>query len=109
MHFDPVQLTNAFLDSVPVRARFHATVNSLGEDLSFWVEGTDDIAVKKVIGCAIIAAMPENALAEALQSIREIWEFYSYRPEPSLQDLSPKISRGRLLPAQKRPDLVIEE
>lgn len=93
---------------VPV-AVFHATVNSTGEELRLWVEGAGQSAVKRMVGCALLVAVPDDGLDEALEALKDIIEFrcgtltWAARALPS----PPRV--GHLVGRVRRPDLVVAE
>lgn len=94
----------------PPYAFFHATVNSAGQEIAFWFEGREEDILKRLIGCAMIAIMPEEGVEEALLSLRDIWDFrtqtsYQMLPGP----LQTQRSTGRVVRTSQRPELVIPE
>ena len=92
------------------RAVIYTTVTSPGQEVSLWTERVGNDAVKRVIGCAMIFAMPEEGINEALASLRDILEF-SYEATHGM--LPPPVavrrSMGRIVGTTRRPDLVISE
>lgn len=92
-----------------MRARFNATVNSPGEQISFWLDADDETALKKFVGCLIISAMPEEGLNEALTSLKDVWDFHIYTPPKALPDRSRQVAAGRVVRTRKRPDLFLGE
>jgi hypothetical protein len=74
------------------------------------MEGDDDIAIKKTIGCMMILMMPKEGLDEALPSLKDMLEFYIRMPK--LNPLPARPARhltGKLVSSITRPDLAIEE
>jgi hypothetical protein len=74
------------------------------------MEGDDDIAIKKTIGCLMILMMPKEGLDEALPSLKDMLEFYI--SVPKLSPLPARPTRhltGELLSPMRRPGLAIEE
>lgn len=116
MHLDPFQLSNLqwtdepHWTDEPIVASFRATVNSPSQEISFWIEGKEDMALKMVFGCFMITLMPEEALNETLRSMKDILEFYIETPRKALpQRPSALPASGRAVSSQKRPDLIIAE
>ena len=94
-----------------IQASFQATVNSPGHQVSLRINGNDETAIRKIIGCLLVTLMPAEGLEEALESLKEIREFHTAaipasRLTPIAEHPSIKLCA---LPAQKAPDLVIEE
>lgn len=110
--WDLVQLSDVVWEmATPVRASFHATVNSPGEQISFlWLEGDDETALKKFAGCIMITLMPKEGLDEAVQTLKDTLSFYAYRPlAKALPPGTEQRVMGRMLGPKKRPDLLIGE
>jgi len=57
----------------------------------------------------MIGFMPDEGLEEALFSLRDMLEFYSYKPEPRPARLTPKAIGATIADKKKRPDLVLTE
>ncbi len=85
-----------------------ATVQ-LGDSHTAWfqtdMEGLPGL--KRLLGWAMIAAMPVEALDETLQSLHEVWDFHV----PFAPVLHPYVfmSEGNVAETQLRPGLVLEE
>ncbi len=89
-------------------AFFYGTVNSAGQEISFWIEGGGGDALKRLIGCAILGIMPEEGIDEALTSLKDILDFRtSYRMLPGA--VESRQTTGRIVSTSQRPDLVIPE
>ena len=74
------------------------------------MEGNDDIALKRIIGCLMILRMPEEGLNETLISLKDKLEFYMEVPELSLPPERPTYQvMGKVVSPVRRPDLVISE
>ena len=110
MPSDPLGYNELFGFTQPLRATFQATVSSPGERRSLLVEGNDDIALKRVIGCLMIVMMPKEGLKEALTSLKDMLEFYTEVPTLSLPSKpSTHQVTGTVASATRRPDLVVAE
>lgn len=94
-----------------IRASFQATVNSTSHHVSLRISESDETAVRRIIGCLLVTLMPAEGLEEALESLKEIREFHTEAiPAPRFTPIAEHPSiKLRALPAQKAPDLVIEE
>jgi len=73
--------------------RIHQT--SVVPEVSFIIEGEMEVIIKKLIGLALLAYMPETGLDEALLSLKDIFEFNMEKarfqlPEPT----TVMVSRG---------------
>jgi hypothetical protein len=88
---------------------FFSTVNSAGDELSFRIEGEEN-SVKRLLGCVMIAAMPEEGVEEALQSLKDILEFWQH-PAQRMLPSPPTIHymTAKVLSISERPDLVLSE
>ena len=94
----------------PILAAFCGTVKSAGE--RFWLSATGDgkSALKRIIGCALIAHLPDEAMDEALESLRDIFDFWSRSRHYILSQ--PTVGspiKGKIVSSMHRPDLVIPE
>ena len=91
-------------------AVFYGTVNSAGHQLSLEMKGDGQYALKRWLGCVILAMIPEDALNEALESLKDIMEFYAYTPHHTLPSLGiTRYTTGRIVSKSQRSDLVISE
>jgi len=88
---------------------FTATVNSPGENISLQLKGSGEACVKRIIGCAILSLMPERGLHEALDSLKDIFEFYLEKPSSLPPPRASRSIAGVSGAAKKRPDLLVEE
>ena len=86
------------------------TVNSTGDEFRFEVGGEGGDAMKRVLGCTIMAAMPEKSIEEALTSLINIFED-SFEPVFYALPQPPRTYRstGRIVHTSERPELVIGE
>jgi hypothetical protein len=77
-----------------------------------YAPGNDQHAYNVAAGCLILAQLPLSAQSEAIESLRDIWEFYSANanhwmvPENDTPEL---VSGGRALPAASRGPLFFDE
>lgn len=100
-------------DPAPVEsvyAVFSGTVNSPGQELSFWIEAGGEDALRRLVGCAILVAIPEEGMEEALTSLRDILDFH-YERQYVLPPAGVTTQRraGSIARTAKRPDLAISE
>jgi len=91
-------------------AVFRSTVNVAGQEMSFWAAGAGENALKRVLGCAMMVAMPENGIEEAVASLKDIlifnWETsYGMLPEPPASQRH----TARIASTSHRPELLIAE
>jgi hypothetical protein len=57
----------------------------------------------------ILRSLPQDALEEAAEELKEIAAFYSNRiPQAKLPVISPSSIKAKLMPAQVRPSIVLE-
>lgn len=81
-----------------------------GEGTAFWIEGSGDDAVKRWLGCLLVAFMPEAGLNEALVLLKDAREFYSAEVFPSLPGPTVRGEMsGTFLPKAERPPLALED
>lgn len=83
-----------------------------GTVASFPVTGEGELALKKkIIGCIALAMMPPEAVDEAFQSLKDIWEFHCGSTRAAQSSLlgAPKMSggTGRIIGTARRPNLVL--
>ena len=100
--------------TTPPRAVFHATVMSAGEpageELSLWFESEGDEAVKRQLGCALMFAVPEEAVDEAVHSLADIFLYHdeqSHLLPPAKAVI--RRTQGRVTGISVRPPVDIEE
>ncbi len=87
-----------------IRVVFQSTVDSCWPG----IPGEDDI--KRLLGCAILLAMPAEGIEEALLSLTEIFDYnlasgFLALPQPPKQISS----TGTVVARSERPELVIAE
>jgi hypothetical protein len=71
-HLEPrILISNEFESPI-----FHGTVNSPEQEFVFWFEGEGRTAIKRLLGCAIMARLPEKGINEAVKSLKDIYDFY---------------------------------
>lgn len=87
------------------------TANSGGEELSVWAGAGGREALKRLFGCILLFAMPDPAIEEAIDSLRDISDFYLQSPQLELTYLPASSERhiARLRSVVTRPDMAIEE
>ena len=91
-------------------AVFHATVNFADEEISIWAGRGGDDVIKRLFGCAVLFAMPEEGVNEALTSLKDIAVFH-YETARGMLPPPPITHRhtGRIVGRSERPDLFISE
>lgn len=62
---------------VGATASFHAQVTSAGNTMEFGINGGGIQAIKRALGCAILTALPDSGIDEALQSLQDMWIYYN--------------------------------
>jgi hypothetical protein len=50
-------------------------VNSAEQDIYVWIGGDSETAFKRLIGCALVAMMPDQGIDEAVDALKDIWDF----------------------------------
>jgi len=71
--------------------------------------GSNPAMLGRYLGCVMIGFMPDEGLEEALFSLRDMLEFYSYKPKSRPARLTPKAISATIADKKKRPDLVLTE
>lgn len=71
------------------------------------IEGSNESAFERYLGCLIFGFMPNEGLREAVTSLRDIFEFYSQKPIQAPARLMPKSIDASIGDRKKRPDLII--
>ena len=61
----------------------------------------------RYLGCVMVGFMPDEGLEEVLISLRDMLEFYRYKPASRPKGLAPKAIDATIADKKKRPDLVI--
>ena len=100
-----------YVGRTQIQASFQAIVDSPGYHASLRIRGSDETAIRRIVGCLLVTLMPSEGLEEALESLNEIREFHTEAiPALSFTPIAehPRV-KLRALPPQKAPDLVIEE
>jgi len=59
---------------------FQATVSCLGTERVIWGQDVGTDAIKRALGCAVIMLLPSSGLDEALNALRDVWEFHRQGP-----------------------------
>lgn len=91
-----------------VTLTYGETVDSAGEQFRYWVEGEGREGFLRIMGCALVARMPSEGLIEAINSLKEMWEYWSSQPA-SQQIQAPSIHKtGRVVQSGVRPELLLE-
>jgi len=81
-----------------------------GEELSLWFESEGDEAVKRQLGCALMFAVPEEAVDEAVHSLADIFLYHdeqSHLLPPAKAVI--RRTQGRVTGISVRPPVDIEE
>ncbi len=77
-------------------------------DVRITVEGYGASVVDRFVGCVMIGLMPERGLAEALDSLRDMLQFYSQ--EPTLKLPAPhkhNVVDATVVERRERPGITI--
>lgn len=93
------------------RTYIYGTANSFGQELSFRFEGTGGLALRRLVGCVILSALPDEDVDEALRSLKDIVEFRLVDSAPSIRRLAPvtSLTRDAVVRRVSRPNMVISE
>jgi len=78
-------------------------------EITINIAGSTEAALGRYLSCIMIGFMPDEGLEETLFSLRDMLEFYSYKPAPRPARLSPKAIDATIVNRKKRPDLVLTE
>ena len=74
------------------------------------VSGSHKSVVTRFLGYMIVSILPENSLPEALQSLKEVWDFYTEEPSySSTHRLLPRKIEATVARKEKRPGLVLSK
>lgn len=105
--FDPIAEPEALRDVI---TSFHAelTVPDSDHTVSFDLDDSGYLGVKRTLGCVLLNSLSEKALDEALRSLREILVYHTQpvRPEPVTVTVRTK---SRIGGNNKRPPLHYSE
>lgn len=67
-----------------------------------------ETAIERLFGCLLIATMPQRGIVEALEAVRDIWDYYLSEPQQwHAPQLKRETIKGAVVGERKRPDLVI--
>jgi hypothetical protein len=88
---------------------FEGTVTSSGYEFTFRTEGSGDEALKRALGCMIVAAIPQDGLEEIFTSLRDIWEFHAYRAATMLPQPRRQVFHSVMGSSTERPQLTLAE
>jgi hypothetical protein len=102
------QKTEGFWEPASFNVVVRGTANSIDERVSFLTEGRWEDVVRRLLGFALLASMPEGGLWEALVSLKDIWEFNTENvrhqlPEPTRV----RTGTGTIATVSESPDLII--
>jgi hypothetical protein len=92
------------------RSVFQATVaDSRGVQL--WSQDdSEEIAAKRAFGFIAFLLLPEPGLDEAIDELREVWQFHSERAALGPpESFHAEIGQGRIVESVERPLLAIED
>jgi hypothetical protein len=95
----------------PFSAHFHVTVNSHSEQLILSIgSGREKTDLRRILGCIILARLPEAALDDGLRCLRDVWDSHIYTAMHTLPPPRPeRVGAGQLVQKEKKPDLVIND
>ena len=71
------------------------------------IEGSSPTMLGRYLGCIMVGFMPDEGLEEVLISLRDMLEFYRYKPASRPKRLAPKAIDATIADEKKRSDLVI--
>lgn len=97
-------------ESNDIYASFYGTIASPDQEFTFGIETAGEDAMKRILGFALLSAMPAEAIDDALGLL---WESYDFAWEDRKLTLTkPTASRivsGKVATRAVRPELVISE
>lgn len=71
-------------------------------------KGSDETVMARFVGCIIIGMMPEKGLPEVLESLGDMWHFYSEEPlKLPVSHSPPQRIEGSIADHKKRPGMVV--
>ncbi len=74
-----------------------------------WLAASGEVALKRAIGCWLITKLPQEALDDALHTLKDVVDFYSFVPAKRVAPPKPQPLDGVIAATQKRPGLEIGE
>lgn len=77
--------------------------------MAFTTNDTGADAFKRAIGCLFITQLPAKGLDEALESLRDLWEYHAPRPVQVLPRMMSNTVQGRIGTVGERAPLVLDE
>ncbi len=86
---------------------FEGTVNSPWQELTFRIEGDDSNTLKRWLGCAIMAHMPEDALDVTLETLKDIFVFNLENAQLTLPQSISRYSNSRFVSKAERPEFTL--
>ena len=78
-------------------------------EITINMAGSNPAMLGRYLGFVMIGFMPDEGLEETLFSLRDMLEFYSYKPELRPARLTPKAIGATIADKKKRPDLMLTE
>jgi hypothetical protein len=92
-----------------VRADFHGEVTSSQSSLVFASEAQGLSAVKRTIGCLFLTSLPEAGLDEALETLQEVWSYWSKYPlvQPPTALSPSRFATGTVVNRVERPPMYL--
>jgi hypothetical protein len=100
-------------ETVATYADFVYQTSGVSEEplrLTIAIAGKDDEALlARFLGCMMIGNMPHQGLHEVLESLTDMWSFYSQKMvgRPQLLAHNPRRIEATVVSHKKRPDMVI--
>lgn len=87
-------------------------INPIGlettNEVTFAMEMYGETALERFIGCIMLGIMPNQGVEEALNSLWEMFNYYSEEPLYSERSqVKPQTVSGTIVDKKKRPDLII--
>jgi len=72
-------------------------------------EDSQETTAKRAVGFITLLLLPEPGLSEAVEELREVWQFHSERAALSPPECQAKFGHGRIVESVERPLLAIED
>ena len=97
--------------TIQPRAMLAGTAFTRDEEYFVWASGQGTYAVKRMLGHLLVFLMPDSAVDEAITTLRDVVEFYSYPAFPAIPSTTRQLKpyRARVQSPTVRPPLDISE
>ncbi|PVV83534.1 hypothetical protein [Dehalogenimonas alkenigignens] len=79
-----------------------------GPELAIGIKDFGQVEIARFAGCVMFALMPGEGLSEAVDTIKSIFNNYSFTPgKPQIPAISTKIGRAKVVAHQERENMAV--